>query len=165
MTTYFPVFNFEVLITLPDEGILCNGAFSTCSGLEVTMDKKTIRSGGDNGRQVHLAGPVSNGNLTLKRGITDRFDLWTWFERVNLDGERGLRATTKVVMLGVDRQPRATFVLERCLPTKLTMPSLDATSDEVAVEELQIAYESIRLGQNPAAAQTETSVGGGPTDA
>lgn len=154
MSMQFPVFNFEVLIWLEEGKILCNGAFSSCAGLEFTMDKKTIRSGGDNGRQIHLTGPVSNGTLTLKRGITDRFDLWEWFEKVLLDYERGLRATTKVVLLGADRVPRATYVLERCLPTKLTVPTLDATSEEIAVEELQVAYETIRMDKNEPAKQT-----------
>lgn len=143
----FTAFNFTVLITLDGESKpLCGGGFSACDGLEVSVGNKTIRSGGDNGRTVHLGGIVNNGTLTLKRGMTDSFDLWDWFERVNLDEQRHLRATCHVVSMAADRTTeQATWVLERCLPVKLKVPAFDAATGQVAVEELQVAYETIRL--------------------
>lgn len=143
----FTAFNFKVLITFEQNGApLCEGAFSACDGLEMSIANKTIRVGGDNGRMVHLGGIVNNGTLTLKRGMTDSFDLWDWFERVTLDEERGLRATCEVVSLAADRTTQqAAFVLERCLPTKLKVPAFDAITGQLAVEELQLAYETIRL--------------------
>ena len=143
----FTAFNFTVLITLEGESNpLCEGGFSACDGLEVSVSNKTIRSGGDNGRVVHLGGVVNNGTLSLKRGMTESFDLWDWFERVNVDEERSLRATCLVVSMAADRTTeQATFVLERCLPVKLKIPALDAATGPLAVEELQIAYETIRL--------------------
>lgn len=146
VATPFTAFNFKVLITLDGGGPLCNGAFSAAEGLDLSMDVKTIRQGGDNGREIHLAGPLTNGKLTLKRGMTTNFDLWDWFDRVIVDGERHLRATTDVVMLHSDRQTeQATFVLTKCLPVKLRAPGLAAADGQVAIEELQIAYESLRL--------------------
>ena len=143
----FTAFNFSVLITLDGESKpLCEGGFSACDGLELSIASKAIRSGGDNGRMVHLGGPVTNGTLTLKRGMTNSFDLWDWFQRVHLDEQRHLRATCHVVSRAADRTTeQATWVLQRCLPTKLKMPSLDAATGQVAVEELQVAYETIRL--------------------
>ena len=47
---------------------VCSAAFSECDGLEMTMEVKTIREGGNNGRQIRLTGPVSLRPLTLKRG-------------------------------------------------------------------------------------------------
>jgi hypothetical protein len=38
-------------------------------------------------------------------------------------------------------------VLSRCLPIKLKAPALNAKDGMVAVEELQLAYESLRLKQ------------------
>ena len=38
---------------------LCSAAFAECDGLEMTMDVKTIREGGNNGAQIRLTGPVS----------------------------------------------------------------------------------------------------------
>ncbi len=143
----FTSFNFSVLISLEgNSGPLCQGGFAECGGLEQSTDVVTIRQGGDNGRQIHLSGPISNGELSLKRGMTDSFDLWLWFQRVNLDEERHLRATAEVVMQTSDRAgEHAAFVLTGCLPTKLVAPPLAATGGELAIEELSVAYETMRL--------------------
>jgi phage tail-like protein len=152
MHDVFTAFNYQVVITLDDAAApLCEAAFSQVDGLELTAGTKTIRAGGDNGRQIHLAAPVGNGTLSLKRGMSPTFDLWEWFERVHLDEERHLRATTEVVMLAADGvHEQVAFRLERCLPTKLRVPGLDAVNGQLAIEELSVAYESLRL-RRPAA--------------
>ena len=76
----FTAFNFAVEIEV--DGVspkVCNASFAECDGLDMTMEVKTIREGGNNGRQIRLTGPVSYGQLTLKRGMTETFDLWDWF--------------------------------------------------------------------------------------
>jgi phage tail-like protein len=141
----FTAFNFRVTITLDGESAaLCDAAFSECSGLELTAAVKTIRQGGDNARAIHLAGPVNYGQLTLKRGMTDTFDLWDWFQRVLT--ERHLRAKCQVAMLSSDRRrTNASFVLTGCMPLKLRVPTLDAKEGALAIEEMQIAYETLAL--------------------
>jgi len=144
ITYPFTNFNFEVQISVAGEAPLCNASFSDCDGLEMTMDVKTIREGGNNGRQIRLAGPMSYGQLTLKRGMTASFDLWDWFERAHLDPS--LRANAEVVLFASDGQTvRARFILERCLPIKLKAPALNAKDGTVAIEELQLAYEVLSL--------------------
>ena len=144
VTYPFTSFNFAIEISVAGEAPLCNASFSDCDGLEQTMDVKTIREGGNNGRQIRLSGPLSFGQLTLKRGMTANFDLWDWFGRAHLDPT--LRATAEVVMFASDGQAeRARFVLERCLPIKIKAPVLSAKEGTVAIEELQVAYETLSL--------------------
>ena len=45
------------------------------------------------------------------------------------------------------RTERARFQLYRCVPVKLKAPPLNAKDGQVAIEELQIAYERFELGQ------------------
>ena len=53
----FTAFNFSVEInTSGGKELLCAAAFSDCDGLEMTMDVKTIREGGNNGKQIRLTG-------------------------------------------------------------------------------------------------------------
>ncbi|HEY3079924.1 MAG TPA: phage tail protein [Chloroflexota bacterium] len=141
----FTSFNFAVEINVRDlSPKVCNASFQECDGLEMSMEPKTIREGGNNGAQVRLTGPLSFGQLTLKRGMTATFDLWDWFSGVLRDP--GLRADAEVVLLAQDGQTeRARFVLKRCLPTKLKAPPLNAKDGVVAIEELQVAYESLTL--------------------
>jgi phage tail-like protein len=144
----FTSFNFSITLTLPDQAEpFCQATFAECDGLEMTMEPKTIQEGGNNRQSIHLIGPVSYGQLNLKRGMTpDSFELWDWFDRVLQQNQHGLRAAGLVIMLGSDRQTRqAIFELTRCLPVKLKAPALNAASGEVAIEEMQIAYETLSL--------------------
>lgn len=143
----FAAFNFSVEI-YPDgsSAPLAAAAFAECDGLEMTHDVKTIRSGGANDRAVRVPGPVNYSNLTLKRGMTDSFDLWTWFE--NSIADPYLRANAEVVLLGADgSSERARFQLHRCIPTKLKAPALNAKDGQIAIEEFQLAYEKLQLAR------------------
>lgn len=142
----FTAFNFLVEVKVPGvSDKVCQAAFSECDGLEMTMESKTIREGGRNSGPIHMHGPVSYGQLTLKRGMTANVDLWRWFERVNRVGEGGLRGTAEVVMRAGDLKEQLRFRLERCLPVKLKAGGLNAKDGQIAIEEMQVAYESLTL--------------------
>jgi phage tail-like protein len=147
----FTAFNFSVEISVAAiGGQLCSAAFSECDGLEMTMEAKTIREGGNNGAQIRLVGPRAYGQLTLKRGMTANFDLWEWFaaflESPVRDMREDLRGDAHIVILAPDgRTERARFLAKRCLPVKLKAPPLNGKDGAVAIEELQLAYESLSL--------------------
>jgi len=139
----FTSFNFSVEITREGSGApLASAAFSDCDGVEMSMEVKTIREGGAPERQIRLNGPVAFGQLTLKRGMSENFDLWTWFQDSVADPR--LRASAEVVLLAADgRTPRARFQLSRCVPIKIKAPAMNARDAQVAIEEMQIAYETL----------------------
>jgi phage tail-like protein len=141
----FTAFNFAVEINVPGVATkVCNASFSECDGLEMTMEVKTIREGGNNGKQIRLTGPLSYGQLTLKRGMTASFDLWDWFSTMLTNA--ALRADAEVVVFAANgTTERARFMLTRCMPTKLKAPALNAKDGIVAIEELQLVYESLTL--------------------
>jgi len=153
----FLAFNFSVEIRVPgiSDGVLCEAAFSECDGLDMTMDVKTIREGGNNSSQVRLIGPVNYGQLTLKRGFTGNVQLWNWFEAQQF-GSAGqlrsdLRGQVTVVLHSADRTKSvAQWVLRNCLLTRLKGPSLNGKDGGIAIEELQLAYESLTLAEQAA---------------
>jgi phage tail-like protein len=60
--------------------------------------------------------------------------------------KRDLRADAEVVLFAPDGQTeRARFVLSRCMPVKLKAPAMNAKDGTIAIEELQLAYESLTL--------------------
>lgn len=142
-----PINTFNFSIEIKVDGVsprVCDAAFSECDGLEITMEVKTLREGGNNARQYRLSGPIAYGQLTLKRGVTGNFDLWNWFKQVMINPR--LRADAHVVVLapnGSTEQMR--FLLTRCVPVKLKAPGLNAASGNVAIEELQLAYETLTM--------------------
>jgi phage tail-like protein len=143
-------FNFRVELSLPGESNpVCLATFSECDGLEMSMEAKTIREGGNNGRQIHLVGPVTYGQLSLKRGMTETadssnkiVDLWEWFEKVQ--GSPNLRAHGEISLLSRDRaRTTKRFLLTGCLPLKIRAQGFNAQDGVIAVEEMQIAYETM----------------------
>lgn len=139
----FPAFNFVVDI-VPDGASrpLAGGAFAECDGIEMTQEVKTLREGGNPNRVHRLSGPVSFGQLTLKRGVTRGFDLWQWFS--DSLANPALRAGVSISVLRHDHSEWGRFVLSRCLPVKIKAPTLNARDGNVAVEEMQLVYESFR---------------------
>ncbi len=147
----FTAFNFSVEINVPFIGPkLCNAAFSECDGLEMSMDVKTIREGGNNTEQIRMVGAVNYGTLTLKRGMTSSFDLWDWFDAQQHGNpaqlRKDLRGDAEVVMLGADgKTEMVRFSLKKCLLTKLKAPPLNAKDGVVAIEEMQLSYQAMSL--------------------
>jgi phage tail-like protein len=177
-TPPFTTFNF--LVEIKVDGVspsVCAGAFAECDGLEMTLEPKTIREGGRNFGPVHLAGPISYGQLVLKRGMTSNLDLWNWFESMVGDISGGgllgglgvpssvsvgpsgigtssgtkppigaLRATADIVMLAADgATEQAHFKLTGCMPVKIKAPSLNAKDGLIAIEEMTLVYESMKV--------------------
>jgi phage tail-like protein len=147
----FTGFNFSVEINVPLIGPkLCNAAFSDCDGLDMTMDVKTIREGGNNTQQIRLIGAVNYGTVTLKRGMTSSFDLWDWFDAQQHGSPDQLRSDLRgdvdVVLMSSDHKTELVrFRLRKCLLTKLKAPTLNAKDGIVAIEEMQLSYESMTL--------------------
>lgn len=150
----FNAFRFAVEINIP--GIaprLCRAAFAECEGLGITMQERTIQEGGNNGSEIQLVGPWSYGRLTLRRGMTSAFDLWDWVDGCLAATPPDLRPDAEIVLLASDgATEHARFLLRRCMPVLLKGPSLNAQRNAVAIEELQLTYESLVL-KRPGAAQ------------
>ena len=140
----FTAHAFAVELRLPGRADpLCQAAFSRCEGLELRRSVVTLRDGGT-GMAWVVPGQESFGHVTLRRGMTTTFDLWDWWARVRRDPS--LRASCDVIVLTPDLgAERVRFRLHRCLPVKLTGPTLDAMGNDIAIEALELACEGIDL--------------------
>jgi phage tail-like protein len=141
----FVNFNFRLELQYGDSGQpICDAEFSAISGLEISMEPKTVREGGNNSRPIHLVGPVSYGQATLKRGMTRDFGLWDWFESVRATDGHGIRADGEIAILTPDgRSDAVRYAITGCLPLKIKLPELTAKDGDIAIEEMQIAYEGL----------------------
>jgi phage tail-like protein len=145
----FVAFRFEVVLTIdnPPPGVtnpVCEGAFSECSGLEMSMEPWTKVQGGSHNRQIHRIDKASYGRLTLRRGMTKNAHLWNWFAAVAQPG-RKLSASGEVRMLNADGSEAVSFALDDCLPVRVSGPSLNGENGQIAIEELQLVYAFLRL--------------------
>jgi phage tail-like protein len=130
---------------------LGDGAFQECLGLDLELDVGEYVEGGRNNGVLQRAGRAKVARITLRRGMLHpaggRVDgaLWQWFADV-ADGVRPLRRYDGTVeVLDEQRQAVATWSFARGLPAKLVGPALNARTGEIAIEELQIAHEGLRL--------------------
>lgn len=124
------------------EVVLCSGAFAECSGLEVTMEPKAIKEGGRNWGAAQRMGNVNFATVVLKRGLTQTDDLWAWFSLVG-EGAYAQRLNVAITMFDQAGQGVFSWTLKRALPTKFKAPDLNASNNEVAIEELHLVHEGL----------------------
>lgn len=129
-------FNFLVEI----DGIT-EGGFRECSGLDTSTDPVDYREGTDPNHVRKLSGLNKYSPITLKRGVTDSTKLWEWRQTV-LEG-RAERRNMSIVLLNEAREEKWRWNLRNAWPSKWTGPSFNATSNEVAIETLEIVHEEL----------------------
>lgn len=130
---------------------LGDGGFQECSGLEVEMDVQELLEGGRNDGVIRRVGRAKFGNIVLKRGMfyaegqqVNR-DLWEWIQGIFSGARPVRRYHGRVEVRSVGQEVAAVWEFERGLPAKVKGPQLDAQTGEVAIEELHIAHEGLRL--------------------
>ena len=160
-----PVGAFNFLITLVDSTSALTatvsaiqsvalGGFSEASGLEMSLEVEEYKEGGRNDMVHKLPTRINWGNIRLKRGVTLSDDLWSWHYAF-VEG-RGKRRDGIIVLQNDLHLPVKTWHFTKGLPIKWTGPSLNAAQSQVAVEELEIAHEGMRLFSAGTALQTAT---------
>ena len=130
---------------------LGDGGFQECSGLEVEMDIQEYLEGGRNDGVIRRAGRAKYSPIVLKRGMffttgagVNR-ELWEWIQGV-VSGARPIARYDGIIqVMNVGNEVVATWVFDRGLPAKLRGPELNARTGEIAIEELHIAHEGLRL--------------------
>jgi phage tail-like protein len=132
----YAAFNFLVEI----DGVTIAG-FSECSGLSSETDPIEYRNGSEDITVRKLPGLVKYSNITLKRGFTQSKELWQWRKQV-LDGKTQRRSGT-VTLLDEARKPALRWNFREAWPRKLDGPTLNAKTNEVAIETLEIAHEGL----------------------
>jgi len=133
----FKKYNYDLQI----EG-LSLGGFSEISAPDITIEPIEYREGNFSvntaGKQPGL---VKYGNITLKWGIVADDTLYKWAKEV----ENGTinRKTVTIVLQDDLHNEVAKWTAISAWPTKYTAPDVNATSNEVAVEQLELVHEGI----------------------
>ena len=111
---------------------------------ESAQDPVDYRNGNEPPTVRKLPGLVKYGNVSLKWGVTDSLDLYTWRKQVE-DGKVGkARKNMAIVLLNDEGQESARWEFTAAWPTKYDAPDLNATANEIAIETLEIAHEGLK---------------------
>jgi phage tail-like protein len=120
--------------------------FRSVSGLSMEIEVVEFREGGSN--DVHkLPGRVKYPNLVLKQGFSGASELQKWAFRIAAGQFEHKNAT--IVISDQKGQPVARYTLTNAFPAKWEGPDLDASSNEIAIETIEIAHEGLRLVTDP----------------
>lgn len=135
---------------------LTEGGFQECTGLDVEMDVQELVEGGRNDGVIRRVGRGKYTNIVLKRGMFVDGEsgsaspvIWAWMQGI-LSGVHPVPRYDGVIELLDSRghmrgNVLATWTFDRGLPAKVTGPALNAKTGDVAIEELHIAHEGLRL--------------------
>ncbi len=133
----FKKYNYEV--TIDGNKV---GGFSEVSAPDISSDPIEYREGNFAVNTVgKQPGLVKYGNITLKWGITDSMELYKWMKEV--EGGTINRKTVVISLLDDTHAEVAKWTVISAWPTKYTAPDFNATSNEVAVETLELAHEGV----------------------
>jgi phage tail-like protein len=128
--------------TVEFQGVIV-GAFQEVTGLGSQNEVVEYKASGEKGQYIihKVPGRLTWNNITLKRGITDATDLWDWRKTVEEGKIDEARKNGSVVMYDQTGTEIARWNFTNAWPSKLTGPSANATSNDVAIEELEIVVE------------------------
>jgi phage tail-like protein len=120
------------------------GGFSEVSGLEREVQLEDFREGGLNDFTHKLVTMTKYPNLSLKRGLADRTELWQWHQDV-INGRIERRQIT-VVLVDTGGADTWRWMFEAAYPVKWSGASLNATTSAIFVESLDFAHNGIKRG-------------------
>ena len=138
-------------------------SFTECSGLGVTINKKPIKEGGVNHQQRFCLTDVKFTDVKLKRGVTDDPTFWQWISQVldEKNQQRPItRPTVRILVFNQAGETMQTWTLIGAVPIGWKVPTLQADGNKVAIEELTIAYEGLKVYKKEATEVPALGIGG-----
>jgi len=138
-----PYLNFNFLVQIDGDTV---AGFREADLPDARIEVAAYREGNERPNTVRrLPGRVEYGPLVLRRGFAGDRTLFQWWRDV-ADGNLDRR---NVVIILRDQSGRdvARWAFRDALPTKYSGPSFRAQGNEVAIESIELAVESMELEQ------------------
>lgn len=121
------------------------GMFRECGGLDSETSVIEQMAVDATGRPVvrKVPGATKWSNITLKRGVDENCELWKWRDTVIKSGADPARVDGTVELIDILGSAIATYQFKQGWPIKYTGATMNASSNDVAVEEIQICHEGM----------------------
>jgi phage tail-like protein len=121
---------------------VCSGSFAECTGLEATMEPKTIKEGGRNYGAAQRAGGTTFATVVLKRGISSNQNLYQIFNTLAI-GTFAPRMQVTINLFDIDGTAIFAWQLDRAMPVKYKFADFNARNSEIGIEELHLVHEGL----------------------
>ncbi|QEL17101.1 phage tail protein [Limnoglobus roseus] len=134
-------YNFLVEI----DGLSIAG-FTQVSGLESRIEVVEYRDGGEKFFPARkLPGKVTYTNIVLKSGITDDTQLYDWHLEWVKRSDSAKRKSIRIVLLDGAGKEKRSWRIREAWPAVYVGPSLNAGSNDVLIQTIELAHEGIDL--------------------
>ena len=138
----YPIPVFYYRVTIAGEDAI---AFSEVSGLSIEYETITYKDGMSyRDGEKHMPGMMSPVNLTLQKGIVkkDSF-LFEWISTVKLNTVE--KRDVRIDLLDETGAAVVSWTVTDAFPKKLDAPSFNASSNEVAIESLELMATKLKI--------------------
>ena len=124
-----------------------SASFSECQGLGVKVKYETYHEGGVIDKQRIFLGHPDFSEDTHKRGMNDDLVFWKWVSQVmKTDASNAIeRRNVNISVFNQAGETMQCWTLIGAVPVGWKAPSLAADSTNVAIEELTLIYEGIKV--------------------
>ncbi|MDE9518071.1 phage tail protein [Xenorhabdus bovienii] len=119
-------------------------AFQRISGLSRDLQTTQLSQGGENARNTWVSEKIQHGSVVLERGVMTVTPLTWVFDRV-LRGEKAVYADVVIMLLNEHSIPVASWTLSNALPIHWSTGDLDANSNTVLINKLELRYQDMFL--------------------
>ncbi len=136
----WPLPKFYFSVTLGDNDAV---SFQEIDGLESETQSIEYRHGNSPVfYPIKMPGLGRVGNVTMRKGIfVNDSTFWDWYNEIKMNTIA--RRTVVISLLDEGGNPKTTWTLNNAWPTKITGTDLKSEGNEVAVESVEIAYETL----------------------
>jgi len=124
-------------------GALTIGHFRECTGIAVEVETKDYPEGGNNDWVHKLPTRVKYPNVVLKRGVTHEAALLDWFEKTRTNYPGNFQELT-VELMGPGSVTVRAWQFMDAYPVKWTGPNLNASSNQIATETLEMVHKGFK---------------------
>lgn len=129
-------------VTIDGYGSL--GNWTRCDGLSIEYDVEEYREGGVNDFVHHIPGRARYGKVTLTRYLDSQSGtVAAWLSSVQTSLKR---QTAQIAVLDPAGETVTQWNLTGAFPVKWTGPRLEAGSNDVAIEQLELVHNGFEVG-------------------
>ena len=136
-----PYRNFRFLVEIDS---IVQAGFSDATIPDSSSDVIEYREGNEAPYASKLPGLTKHGVFTLKWGITDSMELYNWRKLVEQGKMKAARKNMAVLLMDEEGNPASRWEFGGAWPSKYDAPDLTAKGNDIAVETLEIAFETMQ---------------------
>lgn len=135
----YPIPTYRFIVALGDEQV----PFTSASGLDINFDTIEYRDG--TGNFFKMPGQRQAPSITLSKGVfPGKNAMYEWINSIQLN-----QVEKKDIMISLTNEAGTEVLVSwnvsNAFPTSLTSPSFDATSNEIAVQQITLMADRVTI--------------------